>query len=1438
MRSIVAPSILSLVYLTCAVAKDSKPADPVFVQKESSMTPMERNKTACSPGPGSRAAIGYRGPKGLGYDHGYATFSTFLSPSGERPFQPFIDLRGHVFNDGRWAANAGLGGRFALDKAVLGLNAYYDFRDTKQLGGQNQVGGGFEVLSQWVDFRVNGYVPVGKTTGKECPCFDHFACNSAFARQVVRASLADIDAEIGFDVPRLKYVDLYFAVGPYYLFEKTVCDYSLGGEWGGRARVSLKVYDGVTLGGDITYDPIFNTKAQGWITLSFPFGPANMVQNGSRFKENYPVPCDETARQFARMTQPVYRNEIIPVENKTRIFNINCECCCPSQIYFVNNCNCDEGCGTFENPFNTLSQAEGTAGEGDIIYVFPGDGTSNGMNTGFVMKDRQRLISSAACFDLCDICIPACTPGRKPLIENTQRTIEVNSMGIFVNSGFGVLMADCSEVAGFCFNGTNEPDGVTFNPGVVLYRGNSFTLRDSFFANQLGVAVLRENEVNRGDIVISGNCFRDMRDSFGQLSAIGFINPVVNTNLTFCNDFFENFSISTFQPFGAIVAGVLFQNEIKNSALVFKNCRFNNFNISSNEKGNIVGISSSGPKNSSFLISNSSFNNFKVNAEESQILGVGVGITGGVLNTSLCSNNSCFSNFTIEGSATQTSAVMVGIGFGVAADLGNVAPLFNSPMLVCNSRFDNFNIRATGASGSPSKALPDTIIYGVASGSAFDRIDNANILNSPITCSNTCFNNFNASLEDVAGGLLQDRSVSVIGIASASAPDRLTDVVVSSSPIECSNTSFNNFNASIKSISNRTNNCQIATYGIASASGASNNVGLNSAFNPITCCNASFRNFSSSIEGVELQGQELGVYGIASATGIENDDLEINASGICCYKSKFSDFSTSAIATTSSDTTTALVCGIGSASAASNGSTDPNSLRNSPLICCNNSLKDFNNYLNAPSGTDDGTGIFGLVSGCGGSSNEIDDFENSPLYSNANSLSDFTTFINTPLAQTGILGIGSGSALASTDIGVYNNNPLVCNNSSLNDFTASALEGNSVVLGVVSTSAGGLSAVDLVQDSSVACNNSVLKNFKAIGAPNLTCAITGVSSASAHISSITTLLNNSGLTCRNSSFIDFTADSLTGASIFGAVSASGNETTFIIEGSEFCSSGSIFKNFSIAATNDTGTIFGFAVGSGGAIVAGSSANTSPLTCVDSTFNDFSVTSDGPARIAAVAYGLQNNIFSADQILLTSCPVCCNNSSFETFNAQSNSSSEIYGIMTNAIVQNSFTCANSRFEDFSNTGVSTITLGILTSVGEDPSMLGSGSIVCCNNVFDQINAVNPVPVPVFGLLDVALLTSNIPVCVEQNDFFSGFFTASAAGIPPEISCLALKNNTNRGSYFISESLIGGTFNVESPNLADLQAGLESINTGTFALVEGTAVPLGTCGCPSCNSCTKL
>ena len=131
-----------------------------IISAYSAKTPAQQT---CDFGIPSHLTAKYRFDKGIGYRHGYTTFAGFLTPNWDRDIQPFIDARGHIFNDGKWATNLGVGSRFNLPSTwVIGGNIFWDFRDVDILNSVNQISAGFEAFHKYFDVRLSGYYPVGR----------------------------------------------------------------------------------------------------------------------------------------------------------------------------------------------------------------------------------------------------------------------------------------------------------------------------------------------------------------------------------------------------------------------------------------------------------------------------------------------------------------------------------------------------------------------------------------------------------------------------------------------------------------------------------------------------------------------------------------------------------------------------------------------------------------------------------------------------------------------------------------------------------------------------------------------------------------------------------------------------------------------------------------------------------------------------------------------------------------------------------------------------------------------------------------------------------------------------------------------------------------------------------------------------------------------------
>ncbi|MBS0615909.1 MAG: hypothetical protein JSR58_05090 [Verrucomicrobia bacterium] len=347
----------------------------------------------------SKLQVRHRESAGIGYNKGYSTVDYTISHIGELS-QFFLNARGHLFNDARFASNLGIGARRSIyDGAyLLGGNFYYDFRESKHLH-TNQVGGGLEFLSRCVDVRLNGYFPVGDDTRYKHEEFLKFQGKQIIEKQKLIAALPVVDLEVGGPINSW----IYLGAGPYYLFGREVRGHQLGNSAGGKAHLDMDVYKYISLGASVSYDQIFHTKVQGYLAINIPLG-------GKK---------EKTTQGRNLYDTPVYRSEIIPLHQKTRrvAYYQEDEDGKPVRLHFVNNLAAPGGDGSFESPFSKLKDAEAASQENDIIYVFQGDGTARNMNEGIVLKDGQRLASSGAPLDMENLVIPALTNG-KPTITN------------------------------------------------------------------------------------------------------------------------------------------------------------------------------------------------------------------------------------------------------------------------------------------------------------------------------------------------------------------------------------------------------------------------------------------------------------------------------------------------------------------------------------------------------------------------------------------------------------------------------------------------------------------------------------------------------------------------------------------------------------------------------------------------------------------------------------------------------------------------------------------------------------------------------------------------------------------------------------------------------------------------------------------------------------
>lgn len=349
----------------------------------SSAPPVEKTEPECdiSKQP-YRLGVRHIEANGIGYNRGYTTLEGFFTPPSlaNTRILPFFDIRGHIFNDGKWAANAGMGVRYTSN-VVWGVNAYYDYRGT-QHKKYNQIGIGFEVLDEKWDFRANGYFPVGRRRSHFYDTkFYGFEGHSMILSQKREFAMTGGNAEAGGYFHPCAHIDLYAAAGPYYF----------SGEGknaaGGEGRLKATFWNYFALQASYSYDSVFRNIVQGEISFMIPLGAKQKITKRPQ------TSCSHEKALRDRAYQSVDRQEIIVTKRKRhKSVAIDPATGLPWVFYFVDNTS--HSLGTFESPFNTLLAAENASSPNDVIYVFPGDGTDNGQNVGITLKNGQSLLGA------------------------------------------------------------------------------------------------------------------------------------------------------------------------------------------------------------------------------------------------------------------------------------------------------------------------------------------------------------------------------------------------------------------------------------------------------------------------------------------------------------------------------------------------------------------------------------------------------------------------------------------------------------------------------------------------------------------------------------------------------------------------------------------------------------------------------------------------------------------------------------------------------------------------------------------------------------------------------------------------------------------------------------------------------------------------------------
>ncbi|MCE5318051.1 MAG: inverse autotransporter beta domain-containing protein, partial [Parachlamydia sp.] len=250
----------------------------------------------------------------VAYRGGYTSLGLFAAPTGwgNGNWKPFLDVRGHVFNNGKTAANLGGGLRYYSSclNSVFGVNSYYDYREGP-LSHYHQVGVGLEILGPCLDLRLNGYFPVGNKDGEShAHKFTFPRGQFATCRQREEA-LSGFDAEIGkcfnFCFPRsCRSFCFYAAIGPYF-YESRSCADDI---WGGQMRFIVQK-NCLNLEVGASYDRQYHTSGYARVEISIPL--------------RWPCCEQDCCGDCGLIYQPVHRQEMIVLSKQHCFWKTNFE---------------------------------------------------------------------------------------------------------------------------------------------------------------------------------------------------------------------------------------------------------------------------------------------------------------------------------------------------------------------------------------------------------------------------------------------------------------------------------------------------------------------------------------------------------------------------------------------------------------------------------------------------------------------------------------------------------------------------------------------------------------------------------------------------------------------------------------------------------------------------------------------------------------------------------------------------------------------------------------------------------------------------------------------------------------------------------------------------------------------------------------------------------
>jgi hypothetical protein len=470
---------------------------------------------------------------GVGYPAGFTYLEAFV-PVWQDPGESLAFLNARIVNyddTSFWETQVGGGYRTIVDGSVLGINGFYDGRNTNN-NFYHQLGFGLELLREKWEFRSNFYFPIGNTRNEVAdsgfinPQF--VGTNIALDRQrSYVTAMQGFDVEGGRQLPScVESLRTYAYLGYYHYDASGVSTVD-----GFRARLESWYDENVSMNLAIQNDRVFNTTITGGLSLHF-----GGVAKGARHAN--PL--------AAKLGNRVVRDPNIVLQGSTeRSTELATD---PTtgkaiEVRHVNSTVPAGGNGSIENPYRTLAALQTGSATNQILFAHAGSTFNNQTIT---LKNGQRFLGEGIDHQFTatqgTFLLPRATANTaSPLFVRTSgatntvvlaQNNEISGLRYQRTGGIGGFIGGSGNIGAFNIN-RNTTTGGTSAVNFANVTGNGTIANNTFGPHSLNaVGVLQTGGALR--LLIEGNQIN------GGLNGVGYTQIAGTNFLAFRNNRFTS----------------------------------------------------------------------------------------------------------------------------------------------------------------------------------------------------------------------------------------------------------------------------------------------------------------------------------------------------------------------------------------------------------------------------------------------------------------------------------------------------------------------------------------------------------------------------------------------------------------------------------------------------------------------------------------------------------------------------------------------------------------------------------------------------------------------------------------------------------------------------------------------------------------------------------